>query len=78
MSVAVYIPAPQHSSTSAVCLELLQDRAAAHAAAHPDQSLRVSVLFAQHFAREGMSVLQQLLECTGEKDWFALNKLSGA
>lgn len=58
VSVAVYVPAPQHSAAADTCLQLLQQWAAQHTEQHPGQALHVSALFAGHYAREGASVLK--------------------
>lgn len=56
-SVAVYIPAPQHTAAADASVQLLQQWADAYAADHPEQHLNVTALFANHNAREGASVL---------------------
>lgn len=68
VSVAVYIPAPEQTSAADACLQLLQHWAASHAAAHPQQRLHVAALFADHYAWEGASVLE---EAAGE--WVGFN-----
>jgi hypothetical protein len=57
VSVAVYIPAPQHTPAADAAVGILQDWAADHADHHPHQQLQVVALFAAHYAREGASVL---------------------
>eukprot|EP00775_Hariotina_reticulata_P011557 gene11557-11701_t len=58
LSVAVYVPAPQHSTAAQASLRLIQHSAEAFSQDNPMQPLLVSVLFAQHFAREGVSALR--------------------
>jgi hypothetical protein len=57
VSVAVYIPAPQHTPAADAAVSVLQNWAADHADHHPHQQLQVVALFAGHYAREGASVL---------------------
>lgn len=57
VSVAVYVPAPQHTPAADAAVDLLQEWAADHADQHPYQQLQVVALFAGHYAREGASVL---------------------
>jgi len=58
VSVAVYIPAPQHTAAANAALEIVQHWAAEYVAQHPTQQLHVTTLYANHYAREGASVLR--------------------
>lgn len=66
VSVAVYIPAPQHTAAANAALEIVQHWAAEYVAQHPTQQLHVTTLCANHYAREGASVLSHtgVVVCT--------------
>jgi hypothetical protein len=58
LSLAVYVPAPQHTRAAQAGLQLIKQRAQAFIQTNPLQQLLVSVLFARHFAWEGVSALK--------------------
>jgi hypothetical protein len=59
VSVAVYIPTPERSAEADYCMKHLEQLiAAGFKAQQTRQQLQVAVLFAEHYAREGASVLR--------------------
>lgn len=59
-SVAVYCPCPASSPCAQAVERLVAGLVSEYGAAHPNQRVTVSLLYARHYAREGASELPQV------------------